>query len=325
MFCPNCGHQLPDKASFCPNCGSSMKKYQSAGIFNGRNFQHETPSFAIVIISLLQLLGAVLTAFTPIFGGARYYDELTPLLGWKRSSQDVYMHGYGDVEGSAKIIMVLTIIFLFIIAASILMSIMKQWVKTSAFLSFGVYVLFLVICQGVIKNDLGEAPIKTMGWINICIFGIAAFISIGFSKKLSSSQQRMDRPKATVQLTQRLAKAGFSGTRLGLIACAVTLFPGAIFLGWVFSDIFYLGNFGAILGMLLYSACIVFCMIQIKRKNSKVYMIIAAVIGGISSFMSGTMVGSLILGLLGLCGAAMMIIALIAVLTEGRTEGVPTE
>ncbi|MCR5006361.1 MAG: zinc ribbon domain-containing protein [Clostridiales bacterium] len=320
MFCPHCGHQLPDGASFCPNCGSSLKKYQSTSIFSGISLPHRTPSFALVIISLLQLLGAVLTAFTPIFGGARYYDELTPLLGWKRSSQDVYMHGYGDVEGSGKIIMVLTIIFLFIIAATILMSIMKQWVKTSAFLSLGTYILFLVICQGVIKNDVGEAPIKAVGWINICIFSIAAFITIGFTRHLPSSQQRMNHTKMSVQLTQKLAKAGFSGARLGVIACFVTIVPGALFLGWVFSDILYLGNFGAILGILLFASCMIFCMIQIKKKSSRMCMIIAAAVGGISSFMSGMMVGSLILGILGLAGVTMMIIALIAVCTEGRLE-----
>ena len=316
MFCPNCGQQLPEGAVFCPNCGTSLTKIKRSLDLPGLSLEKKSPSFALIIITMLQLLGAVLASFTPMFGGPRYHDVLTPLLGWKRNSHDVYMRGYGDLGNTDKTILVITIIFLFVIVTCILMTIMKQWIKASAFLTLGCYVLYLIICRGTIKSTTGEVSIKTMGWINLIIYSIAAFISIGFSGVKNAGQQGST---VTLTITQRLAAAGFSGEKLGFIACLASLLPGILTWGMAAGESLHMGNIGSMFVAAIFVAIMVVCMVNIKKKSSEIAMIVAFLVGGVSSFLGGLMmVGSILLSLLALAAAAMMVISLIAMSTEKK-------
>ena len=317
MFCPNCGQQIPEGASFCPNCGTTLKKNTRGFDLPSLSLTKKSPSFALVIITMLQLLGAILTSFTPILGGPRYYDQLTPLIGWQRNSHDVYMRGYSDLGNTGETILVLTIIFLFIIVTCILMSFMKQWIKASAFLTLCCYVLYLIICRSTIKSVTGEASIKTMGWICVVIYSIAAFISIGFVGVKAFRQQNAI---TSLAITQRLAAAGFSGARLGFIACLVSLVPGFLTWGMAAGEGLHLGNIASLFVAVVFLGIMIACMIYI-RKSSKTAMIIAFLIGGVSSFIGGLlMAGSMLLALVSLAAAVMMVIALVAMSTENKQQ-----
>ena len=309
MFCPNCGSPMHEGATFCTQCGTSVRDIQritrrAAGT-GASGF-----SFGIIVVALLELLGGILVAFTPFLNGPRRMDTLSPLLGWTRGDRDyAWVHGTGDLTKSESDVLIITIIFLFFVVLCIAMALVKKWMKGSAFLMLGTYGLYMPLLKAVAEDQTGHCTYAPMAWINLIIFAIAAFVSLGFSS--GKKKQGSTGPGLMERIT-------FSGKRIGVIACAVAFLPGLLAWGVSLDKITrQLNGFAymvvTIVIILFYTGLMITCMIFIGKRNSRAAMTIAFVIAGIGSMIVSLGVGSMGLAILALAGAIMMIIGMIGV------------
>ena len=282
MFCPNCGSQMQEGATFCTQCGTSIQDIRR---LSRPAYRTGTTgfSFAIIVVALLELLGAILSVFTPILYGPRRWDKLSPLLGWTRGDTDyAWVHGQGELTNSESTIIVIAIIFLFLAVVCIAMALIKKWVKGSIFLMLGSYALYLVVLKATATSLSGTCTYAPMAFITLIILAGTAFISLGFTS--GSKEQKFPGTK----------QVRFSGKRAGVLSCILAAFP--CFLAWMY-PISYVaehvkgGMMTAIVTfvpIVCYVAMMLTCMILVGKRNSRTAMTLAFVIGGIGSVIAST-------------------------------------